>query len=263
MHSRHTLGFTLIEISIVMVIIGLLIGGVLVGKDLIASAEIRSTVKQLDMLETAINTFRGKYNCHPGDCKNADRFGLTYDVTGRLQGNGDGNIDMRFNDGVYDYFESATLLLQLSDAKLLIGITGEADAARLPLSVKASNSMMGHQAAWFTRYVEGDVVPPGNYYVIAGGVWDFTTVLLPSIAYALDAKIDDGLPRSGRAMATGTNDSDYVSLLLSAGGPAGEASEYCFTNDSPALYNTRYNGPSQQDGVLNGPLCALAISAGF
>jgi prepilin-type N-terminal cleavage/methylation domain-containing protein len=82
--------FTLIELSIVLVIIGLVIGGVLVGQELIKSAQIRSQVSQIQDLETQINTFRLKYNCLPGDCTNAtDVFGTTF--AGNTIYNGDGN----------------------------------------------------------------------------------------------------------------------------------------------------------------------------
>lgn len=70
-------GFTLIELSIVLVVIGLIVGGVLVGQDLIRAAQIRSTISKVEEYKTAANTFRLKYNCLPGDCKNAtDFFGV-------------------------------------------------------------------------------------------------------------------------------------------------------------------------------------------
>ncbi len=71
-------GFTLIELSIVLVIIGLIIGGVLVGKDLIKAAEIRSTIGQYEKYKTAVNTFKLKYSGLPGDLlsTNALSFGL-------------------------------------------------------------------------------------------------------------------------------------------------------------------------------------------
>jgi len=63
--------FTLIELSIVIVIIGLLAGGVLVGKDLIAYAEMRRFISDYQEYESAYNTFKLKYNCIPGDCVGA------------------------------------------------------------------------------------------------------------------------------------------------------------------------------------------------
>ena len=63
----HRGGFTLIELSIVLVIIGLLAGGVLVGRDLIAAAALRSQITQIEKYNAAANTFRAKYGFLPGD----------------------------------------------------------------------------------------------------------------------------------------------------------------------------------------------------
>lgn len=82
--------FTLIELSLVLVIIGLVVGGVLVGQDLIKSATIRAQVTQIQDLETQLNTFKLKYNCLPGDCTTAtDIFGASH--AGVTIYNGDGN----------------------------------------------------------------------------------------------------------------------------------------------------------------------------
>ncbi|MEQ1705663.1 MAG: prepilin-type N-terminal cleavage/methylation domain-containing protein [Rickettsiales bacterium] len=84
-------GFTLVELSIVLVIIGLLVGGVLVGRDLIEAGKIRAQITQIETIETEINTFKLKYNCLPGDCQNAtDLFGTT-SPSGKTIYNGDGN----------------------------------------------------------------------------------------------------------------------------------------------------------------------------
>ena len=59
-------GFTLIEISIVLVIIGLITGGVLVGQDLIRTAGVRATIPQIQGYNTAVNVFRNQYFALPG-----------------------------------------------------------------------------------------------------------------------------------------------------------------------------------------------------
>jgi prepilin-type N-terminal cleavage/methylation domain-containing protein len=101
-------GFTLIEMSIVLVIIGLIVGGILVGQDLIQAAVIRSQISQVEKIETAINTFRSKYNCLPGDCPNASAYGLPMGefaaanvaVTGAYNTDGDGDgIIMNYPNG--------------------------------------------------------------------------------------------------------------------------------------------------------------------
>jgi prepilin-type N-terminal cleavage/methylation domain-containing protein len=69
---RH--GFTLIELSIVLVILGLLVSGVLLGQDLIRAAELRSVPTDFQKYQTAVNIFRDKYRALPGDMRNATDF---------------------------------------------------------------------------------------------------------------------------------------------------------------------------------------------
>jgi prepilin-type N-terminal cleavage/methylation domain-containing protein len=65
--SYSRLGFTLFEIAIVMVIIGLLVGGVLVGQNLVESAAVKGTMKQIAHYDSAIENFQTRYNKLPGD----------------------------------------------------------------------------------------------------------------------------------------------------------------------------------------------------
>ena len=71
-------GFTLIEMSIVLVIIGLIVGGVLVGQDLIRAAAVRAQVSQMEKYNSAVNTFREKTGYLPGDIPDptASEFGF-------------------------------------------------------------------------------------------------------------------------------------------------------------------------------------------
>ena len=81
---KLTVGFTLIEISIVLVIIGLIVGGVLMGQELIWQSKIRSLLTEKEKISSSVNAFNTKYGCLPGDCVNATTYfiGVT---------NGDGN----------------------------------------------------------------------------------------------------------------------------------------------------------------------------
>jgi prepilin-type N-terminal cleavage/methylation domain-containing protein len=75
--------FTLIELSVVLVIIGLIVGGILVGQELVHQAQIRAVVSQEVQFQTATATFREKYQCLPGDCANAGSFGFTSVVSNK------------------------------------------------------------------------------------------------------------------------------------------------------------------------------------
>ncbi len=90
-YNKNIAGFTLIELSIVLVIIGLLIGGVLVGRDLVNSAALRAQISQIEKYNTAVNTFRVKYGYLPGDIPSPAASGFGFGARGQYAGEGDGN----------------------------------------------------------------------------------------------------------------------------------------------------------------------------
>ncbi|MGB1539835.1 MAG: prepilin-type N-terminal cleavage/methylation domain-containing protein, partial [Rickettsiales bacterium] len=233
-------GFTLVELSIVLVIIGLIIGGVLVGQDLIKAAEIRATVSQIESYNAAVNTFRGRFNGLPGDIRNVTSFfdagsGNTWpdlidgDGDRSLEacedGTGPGNDSTNDTDGLcngvdpHEYVDVATLaehtgeLLQfwhhLSAAELVPGyyngcyFGGAGDSG--------SVADCGLLEAAFPRskmdrngigvYATGG----RNYYQIgvtgAAMAYEVEPSLTPEEAYNLDQKMDDGKPGTGAVVA--------------------------------------------------------------
>src|SRR3954467_11620070 len=86
--KRNVQGFTLIEIAIVLVIIGLLLGGVLKGQELITGARVRNLIGQQDGIKAAYFGFLDRYRALPGDYKNA----MTTIKDTTKNGNGDGQI---------------------------------------------------------------------------------------------------------------------------------------------------------------------------
>ena len=65
-------GFTLVELSIVLVIIGLIIGGILKGQELIGNAQVKNVVSQSQSYQAATAAFRDKYGALPGDLVTAN-----------------------------------------------------------------------------------------------------------------------------------------------------------------------------------------------
>ncbi len=129
MTNCRNLGFTLIELSIVLVVIGLLVGGVLVGRDLIKSATIRSQIKQIEELETAVGAFKVKYGYLPGDMPPSDAaqlgfFTFTGAYAGKVCTSGFdkqyGNNDGRINQSaeIYPFWS------HLGDSKLIANTFG-------------------------------------------------------------------------------------------------------------------------------------------
>ncbi|MCE2927483.1 MAG: prepilin-type N-terminal cleavage/methylation domain-containing protein [Rickettsiales bacterium] len=85
--SPFNRGFTLVEMAIVIVLIGLLLSGVLVGRDLIEAAQIRRVVGEVEKINTAIYTFKNKFNALPGDIPS--RIALNNGLTAYIVNPGD------------------------------------------------------------------------------------------------------------------------------------------------------------------------------
>jgi prepilin-type N-terminal cleavage/methylation domain-containing protein len=97
-HSHN--GFTLIELSIVLVIIGLLVGGVLVGRHLIRAAELSQFSSEVQELNLKITVFKDKYGGKPGDLDKASQFFSSCVDIGGNTCNGDGG-------GTTDYYKES------------------------------------------------------------------------------------------------------------------------------------------------------------
>jgi len=103
MSRKQENGFTLIEMSIVLVIIGFIIGGILAGRHLIYITQFRTIASELERYNTATMTFKTKYDALPGDMSNAQQmFGVTACADISLGGNntcnGDGNGIIEYSD---------------------------------------------------------------------------------------------------------------------------------------------------------------------
>ena len=84
-------GFTLVEIAIVLVIIGLLLGGILKGQEMITQAKIKNSIADFSGISAAYHGYQDRYRAIPGDDPGATRW------TGATNGNGNGVVAGKYN----------------------------------------------------------------------------------------------------------------------------------------------------------------------
>jgi prepilin-type N-terminal cleavage/methylation domain-containing protein len=269
-YLKRKQAFTLIELSIVLVIIGLILSGILVGRDLIRAAQLRKVIRTVEEYNTAVMVFQGKYNCLPGDCKDATVKGVGSSAYYGGNGNGD-SILFSDHDG---WGEIGSFFYHLSQAKLIAWVPpadeNDADimtqAPRLPIGSNEN----GHLAAIIPisvldgGYYDSDMVLPrprywwlgadfgGLTYTGSGGVAVYT----PLEAFGIDVKIDDGLPLTGNVLAT----NDLQGALYGPYFPSESAAgtDACVsTSSTPKPYNMRNNNRVAAN------MCGLVITTPF
>jgi len=96
MKQRTQTGFTLVEIAIVLVIIGLLLGGILKGQEMITQAKIKNVVADFSGISAAYYGYQDRYRAIPGDDPNADTRWTT--PTAATKGNGNGVVEGTYNN---------------------------------------------------------------------------------------------------------------------------------------------------------------------
>ncbi len=184
-------GFTLVEIAIVMVIIGLLLGGVLKGQEIVTNAKIKNLENDFSGVTAAIYSYQDRYRALPGDDSRADeRFGTAEPTTGTL---GNGNIEGTFDSNEPED-ESNTLWAHLRSAGLVDG-----DASNSTLPVNSFSGITG---------VSSDAV----LNIAEGRTYIGFSKIPNSISIILESRSDDEKPNTGSIRADdggGTDDSYY------------------------------------------------------
>jgi prepilin-type N-terminal cleavage/methylation domain-containing protein len=276
-------GFTLIELSIALVIIGLIVGGVLVGRDLIKAAEARAQISQIERYQQAVNTFRGKYGYLPGDIRDPDAQNFGFKGRGSAgQGDGDGFITGSANNNNVQNGEDLTFWVDLTTAKMIDGSFTTASPGDAAWSIPS--------ASLYKFYPPGKIGSNYVYVYVSGGwngsIWsrgnnyfglsaistvNFEIFSNPGLtvqqAAAIDVKMDDGLPQGGRVIAKyadyARSTNGYVwaaggsgALGASPGVAAAASPTTCYDNQGtatdPMLYSMTQSGGS-------GVNCALSF----
>ena len=219
-------GVTLIELSIVLVIIGLVVGGVMVGRQLIEVAQTRQIISEIDSYKSALSAFRLKYNGLPGDITNATTFWgadascpstPTNTVKKQATCNGNGNGFIR-GSAACVHGEIFRSWQQLANSGLVSGqFTGVSNPtacgaeALVGINIPRSAFQDGGYTLGagaegllcYSSHVNAFDSCHGNALFFGGQRSGFSVAPLmpPSMAFSIDAKLDDGRPAYGKIMS--------------------------------------------------------------
>jgi prepilin-type N-terminal cleavage/methylation domain-containing protein len=189
-------GFTLVEIAIVLVIIGLLLGGILKGQEMITQAKIKNVSADFSGISAAYYGYQDRYRALPGDDPNAAGRWTTPPA---FSGNGNGVVEGTYNNAcptplVTGSPESCKWWDHLRRAGFVSGNGGQQP-------FNALTGLLGVQT--------GDGASPttGATLLNATGGQGFVGLIVCSanipdkIATAVDTQIDDGMPNTGNVRA--------------------------------------------------------------
>lgn len=225
--------FSLVELSIVLVILGLLIGGVLSGQSLIRAAELRSISSDQSRYIAAIQSFRDKYFALPGDMPNATAF--WGQATNCTPGSGGGALTGGTCNGhttngiigetsnVFELRERFYAWDHLARAGLVEGtFTGLSGAGHVYddaiAGVNVPRAKLGTNIGWCLG--AGSYSMPWRFNVDYNNSIEFGSTadlvaaycssgagtggmpLLPEEAWNIDVKLDDGMPARGKVLAS-------------------------------------------------------------
>ena len=222
-------GFTLVEIAIVMVIIGLLLGAVLKGQNLINSARVRSMADQNSSVQAAYYGFIDRYRAIPGDmtaaraCEaiGANQFGASSCPGSTPGGSGTTGGNGRLDLG--DYAEASAVWAHLSAANFIVGSYpgGATSSTYDDEGMAPKNPFEGRVILWRTASYQSSTGTSGERLGFVIGRSTPASVMLE-----LDEKVDDGRPQTGvlRIADTGSAVDNGVAACLTSGTTTGTSS---------------------------------------
>ena len=211
-HDKNSVsGFSLVELSIVLVILGLLTGGILAGQSLIKAAELRKISKQIEQYKILLYTFEDKYGSSPGDMSNAESFWGQSSACGGADNEGVCNGD---DNGIISPQEGFQFWRHASKAGLLNATyTGvrEPDGSWEGFTPGSNVPSVHEVGLWKVEYFifagQSAVfanMEKGNFLsAYADSFWanGYRELFIPEDMWNIDSKIDDGKPATGRVVS--------------------------------------------------------------
>lgn len=234
-------GFTLLETSLVLLIIAVLVAGVLIGRTMLASSRLQTAITDASNYIAAVGNFKQAYQSLPGDYADATtQWGTDSNgcpsgggATGTCNGDGNGKIGGNCASGTYATSasnESFRAWQHLAAAKLYANTLGGVTSGGAAISAIGTNipaaslEGAGFMLMWLDdpslcSNIGGQLTSSGAYgnaLVLAGKVSVVTTpstsvtitpILTTEQAATIDSKMDDGVPATGvvRSFGSGTS----------------------------------------------------------
>lgn len=245
-YKLHRAAFSLVELSIVLVILGLLTGGVLSGQSLIRASELRAIPIQLAEIQSSVMTFKEKYFALPGDMTNATSFWGTMSTgacpnasgtgTQTCNGNGNGSIDWVAGDNV----EPFLFWQHIANSQLINGIFngrwGGAFSTSNSLTSKLPNTFWYSQDYGTQSIADiDDFDGQYNNTIVLFGL--NTLFLTPSEMWGIDKKIDDSKPATGKVLSKESDGVGCNSVAASNAVSLASTAAYNLSNDTLACSN--------------------------
>jgi prepilin-type N-terminal cleavage/methylation domain-containing protein len=177
-------GFTLVEIAIVLVIIGLLLGGVLKGQELITQAKIRNVANDINGMSAAVYGYQDRYKKFPGDDNDA---ATRWTNPATKSGDGNGAVGAAGQATVID----------------CAGAGADGENCRFWQHLRLSGFVGGDSGSWLApQNAAGGILQAQNGALGLSALTICSTNLSGKIANAIDAQFDDGKPNTGQVRGT-------------------------------------------------------------